>query len=116
MSMPTPKFAPMAQWLVLSGMSRTASYNALGRGDLQAIKVGARTLIDVEGGLAWLHSLPRAQIRAPKAAQAKPPAELGSRTGGVVASRPSLQLRLARSTNRAPAAGENPCDGCTRPS
>jgi hypothetical protein len=49
-------------------MSRTATYNALGRGDLKAIKVGSRTLIDVDAGLAWLRSLPSAQIRAPKAA------------------------------------------------
>jgi hypothetical protein len=49
-------------------MSRTATYYALGRGDLKAIKVGARTLIDVEAGLAWLRSLPAAEIRAPRAA------------------------------------------------
>jgi hypothetical protein len=49
-------------------MSRTASYNALGRGDLKAIKVGNRTLIDVEAGLDWMRSLPPAQIRAPRTA------------------------------------------------
>lgn len=68
MDTPTPKFAPLPQWCALSGMSRTATYNALGRGDLKAIKVGSRTLLDVEAGLAWLRSLPPAQIRAPKAA------------------------------------------------
>jgi hypothetical protein len=68
MNMPTPKFAPLQQWCALSGMSRTATYNALGRGDLRAIKVGTRTLLDVDAGLAWLRSLPAAQIRAPKAA------------------------------------------------
>jgi hypothetical protein len=68
MEIPNPKFAPLPQWCAISGMSRTASYNALGRGDLKAIKVGARTLVDVDAGLAWLRSLPAAQIRAPKAA------------------------------------------------
>ena len=68
MDMPTPKYAPMPKWCALSGMSRTASYNALGRGDLRAIKVGNRTLVDVDAGLDWLRSLPSAQIRAPKAA------------------------------------------------
>ena len=68
MNPPTPKFAPFPQWCALSGMSRTASYNALGRGDLKAIKVGTRTLIDVDAGLDWLRSLPPAQIRAPRAA------------------------------------------------
>jgi hypothetical protein len=65
---PTPKYAPLQTWCAISGMSRTATYNALGRGDLTAIKLGARTLLDVEAGLAWLRSLPPAQIRAPKAA------------------------------------------------
>jgi hypothetical protein len=68
MEMPNPKFAPLPQWCAISGMSRTGSYNALGRGDLKAIKVGSRTLIDVDAGLAWLRSLPPARVRAPNAA------------------------------------------------
>ena len=68
MNLPAPKFAPLPQWCAISGMSRTASYDALGRGDLKAIKVGARTLVDVDAGLAWLRSLPPAQIRTPRAA------------------------------------------------
>jgi hypothetical protein len=68
MNLPTPKFAPLPQWCVMSGMSRTATYNALGRGDLKAIKVGTRTLLDVDAGLTWLRSQPAAQIRAPKGA------------------------------------------------
>jgi hypothetical protein len=62
-----PKFTPIQRWLKLSGMSRTGCYNALARGHLKAIKLGSRTLIDVEAGLAWLRSLPAPQIRAPKA-------------------------------------------------
>jgi hypothetical protein len=50
----------------LSGMKRTSCYNAIARGDLKAIKLGKRTLIDVEAGLAWLRSLPAPQIRGPK--------------------------------------------------
>ena len=68
MDMPTPKFAPLPQWCAISGMSRTATYNALGRGDLKAIKCGCRTLLDVEAGLTWLRSLPPAQVRPSKAA------------------------------------------------
>jgi hypothetical protein len=45
-------------------MSRTATYYALGRGDLRAIKIGNRTLIDVEAGLAWLRSLPSASYQS----------------------------------------------------
>ena len=58
-----PAYATMADWLTLSGMSRSGTYEALGRGDLRAIKLGARTLIDVQHGLAWLASLPTASVR-----------------------------------------------------
>jgi hypothetical protein len=43
-------------------MGRSSVYEALGRGDLKAIKLGVRTLIDVEHGLAWLASMPAAEI------------------------------------------------------
>jgi hypothetical protein len=47
-------------------MGRRSIYDALGRGHLKAIKCGAKTLIDVAHGLAWLSSLPPAKIRAPR--------------------------------------------------
>jgi hypothetical protein len=51
-----PHYVSVAGWLALSGMTRTGTYLALGRGDLRAIKQpgGRRTLIDVQHGLAWL--------------------------------------------------------------
>lgn len=59
----TPAFAAITPtWLAISGMSRSATYRALGRGELRAIKLGSRTLIDVEAGLAWLRSQPLARI------------------------------------------------------
>lgn len=61
-----PKYSTVPDWCELSGMGRTRTYQALGAGDLRAIKVGARTLIDVDHGLAWLASLPPAQIMAPR--------------------------------------------------
>ena len=61
MSIPV-KYAPIPDWCAISGMSRSTTYEALGRGDLRAIKLGARTLIDVEHGLAWLASMPAAEI------------------------------------------------------
>ncbi|HTW71156.1 MAG TPA: DNA-binding protein [Acetobacteraceae bacterium] len=70
MSTPTPKYAPIEpDWCTISGLSRRTTYAELGRGNLKAIKVGARTLIDVEAGLAWLRSLPAAQIKAPRQRQ-----------------------------------------------
>jgi hypothetical protein len=37
-------------------MGKTASYDAIARGHLVAVKVGRRTLIDVDHGLAWIAS------------------------------------------------------------
>ncbi len=65
----TPKFTTIDNWLALSGMGRRSVYDYLGTGDLKAIKVGTRTLIDVEAGLAWLRSRPAAVIRAPRERQ-----------------------------------------------
>jgi hypothetical protein len=56
------RYAPMPDWFRISGMRRTATYKALGRGDLRAIKLNGRTLIDVPHGLAYLAQLPRAVI------------------------------------------------------
>lgn len=61
-----PRYATIQNWTGMSGMGRTTTYDEIGRGNLRAIKVGARTLIDVEHGFAWLASLPPASIRAPK--------------------------------------------------
>lgn len=55
--------ATINDWCKLSGMGRSATYEALGRGDLRAVKLGSRVLIDVPHGLAWLDSLPPAAIR-----------------------------------------------------
>ncbi len=65
-----PKYAPLPHWCVLSGMTRTATYIALSKGDLRAIKQpgGRRTLIDVDHGLAWLRSQPLAEISKKAAA------------------------------------------------
>lgn len=62
----TPKFCTIESWGALTGMGRRSIYHALGRGDLKAVKAGSRTLINVEKGLAWLESLPPAQIRPQK--------------------------------------------------
>ena len=56
-------FASIADWCQISGMGRTSTYHAINRGDLLARKLGGKTLIDVPRGLAWLNSLPLANIR-----------------------------------------------------
>lgn len=56
----TPRYAPIEVWLQLTFMTRSATNAALERGDLRAIKMGNRKLIDVRRGLEWLGSLPDA--------------------------------------------------------
>jgi hypothetical protein len=68
----TPRYAPISDWCALSGMGRSSVYEALGRGDLKAIKLGVRTLIDVEAGLAWLASMPTAEITTGRTGRPRP--------------------------------------------
>ena len=73
----TPRYATIPDWCAISGMGRSSSYEALGRGDLKAIKLGVRTLIDVEAGLAWLGSMPAAEIRTGRSRRPRPAAARG---------------------------------------
>jgi hypothetical protein len=41
-------------------------YEQIGLGNLRAVKSGRRVLVDVKAGLAWIASLPAAQIAPPK--------------------------------------------------
>ena len=74
----TPRYASVPVWCATSGMSRSTTYEALGRGDLRAIKLGARTLIDVEAGLAWLGSMPAAKITTGRSRRPSPAAATGA--------------------------------------
>ena len=58
-----PAFATIPNWLQISGMGRTSTYEALSKGNLRAVKLGSRTLIDVEHGLCWIRNLPAADVR-----------------------------------------------------
>lgn len=58
-----PAYATVPEWCRLSGVGRSRTYELLGTGQLRAKKLGARTLIDVAHGLAWLDSLPVAAVR-----------------------------------------------------
>ncbi len=62
----TPKFGGIDIWMRLSGFSRRTTYEELGRGNLKAVKAGAKLLINIEHGLEYVASLPAAKIRAPK--------------------------------------------------
>lgn len=58
-------YATIRQWCAMSGMSRSQTYERLGRGELSAIRVGGRTLVDVRAGVAWLQSRPAVNVKAP---------------------------------------------------
>jgi hypothetical protein len=58
----TAQYASIRDWRTISGMGRTSTYEAIGRGNLRAIKVGFKTLVDVEHGLSWLATMPPAEI------------------------------------------------------
>jgi hypothetical protein len=73
MSEVVPKYMPIEpDWCRFSGMGRRTTYEKLGSGELKAIKIGSRTLIDVEHGLAWLRNRPPAVIRTPRVGQQQP--------------------------------------------
>jgi hypothetical protein len=67
---PSPNYATIDDWCAISGISRRVTYDRLGAGDLKAVKVGGRTLVDVDAGLAWMRSLPAPVIRAPRQKEA----------------------------------------------
>jgi len=60
-----PAYATVPGWCAISGMKRTTTYYEISRGNLRAIKLGARTLLDVGHGLAWLATLPLVTVTSP---------------------------------------------------
>jgi hypothetical protein len=44
------------------GLGRSTIYKLAGDGTLRLIKAGSRTLVDIEAGLAWMATLPTADI------------------------------------------------------
>ncbi len=58
-----PKYATIKKWCEMTGMSKSGTYNALAAGLMRAIKLGNKSLVDVEHGLAWLAAQPAATFR-----------------------------------------------------
>ena len=52
------------------GLGRTTLYEAIGRGELIAVKAGGRTLIPAESLRAFIAGLPHAEINAGRKAAA----------------------------------------------
>lgn len=58
-----PQYTTIRGWIELTGISRSQTYNLLADGCIRAVKVGARTLIHLPSGLAWLTAQPAARPR-----------------------------------------------------
>lgn len=63
MAQPRPRYASIDAFCDLSGLGRSNVYQRLSGGDFLAVKVGRKTLIDVDHALNWIASQPRAAIR-----------------------------------------------------
>ncbi len=61
----TPKYQTIPEWCAATGMGRSKFYELLAAGELRAVKLGRRCLIDVEHGLAFMSRLPPADVRLP---------------------------------------------------
>lgn len=61
-----PYFVTVDNWCSRTGISKSDTYRKLGAGILRAKKVGRRTLIDFQHGLAWLRARPDAEITTTK--------------------------------------------------
>jgi hypothetical protein len=77
----SPKFVTLRSWLMVSGMSRSATYRLLSSGELKAKKAGCRLLIDLPHGLEYLKRLPDAAIRLADAPPAPVPEPLQRKRG-----------------------------------
>jgi hypothetical protein len=56
-------WAPIDKWCEISGFGRTTTYQHLALGNLRAKKAGKRTLVHIPSGLAFIESLPDAEVK-----------------------------------------------------
>jgi excisionase family DNA binding protein len=57
-----PKYAPIPRACDLLGLGRTKIYALAGEGLIRIVKAGGRSLVDIEQALAWMATLPAAEI------------------------------------------------------
>jgi hypothetical protein len=68
--MASPKFQTIKQFRAERGVGHTLTYELIATGKIKAIKLGAKTLIDVESADTFFQSLP---VWTAKASQKKSP-------------------------------------------
>ncbi len=64
------QFATVKRWCEMTGMGRSTTFEALRAGKLHAVKQGRITLIDVQKGLSYMRSLPKATYLTPPSSMA----------------------------------------------
>jgi len=57
-----PRYMPIPKACTYLGLGRTKIYDLAGHGLIRIIKVGGRSLVDVDRALAWMATLPTAGI------------------------------------------------------
>ena len=59
-----PLYAPISQACDLLGFRRSKLYELAGEGSIRVIKVGGRSLVDMDAARAWMATRPAADIAA----------------------------------------------------
>jgi excisionase family DNA binding protein len=57
-----PRYASVNKACDILGFGRSKLYELAGEGTLRVVKVGGRSLVDIEAALAWMAALPVASI------------------------------------------------------
>lgn len=62
---PRPRYATIPIAVRMLGIGRSTIYKLAANGTLRLIKAGSRTLVDMDHALAWMATLPLAEIAIP---------------------------------------------------
>ncbi len=61
-----PRYATVPDACAILGFQKSKLYELAGEGQIRLVKVGARSLVDMEVALTWMENLPIAAIAAPR--------------------------------------------------
>jgi len=64
-----PKYAPIPQACEILGFKRSKLYELARQGNLRIIKIGSRSLVDIDHALKFMESLPEADLSESKQGQ-----------------------------------------------